>query len=154
MNALRANLNHMRGVSLIEVLVAVVVLSIGLLGIAGLQIAGIRYTYDANLRYQAAMQASDMTDRIRANRQGMIAGNYNGISGPGSDPGCISTSCSVAQMAQTDQFQWNASNAALLPGGAGTVVGDGTNFTVTITWNEMTATGPAAQTYSVVVRLQ
>ena len=48
------------GVSLIEVLVAIVILSIGLLGIAGLQLTSFRFIHNANLTYQAALQANDM----------------------------------------------------------------------------------------------
>lgn len=127
-----------RGFSLLEVLVALVVLSLGLLGIAGLQLTSVRYGYSANLLYQAALQANDMADRMRANMVGVNAGAYNNISGVGADPGCISVSCSPAQMAATDAYQWNTLNATQLPSGAGTVTGAGANsvFTITLTWNE------------------
>lgn len=142
-----------RGFSLLEVLIALVVLSIGLLGVAGLQIGGLRYVHNANLRYQASLQANDMIDRMRANRAGVAAGAYNNISGTPLDPGCISTGCSPATMAVTDAFQWNTDNAALLPGGAGTVVGNGINnvFTITITWNERGGQGEASQARTFVV---
>ena len=141
---IRSNIvNYQRGFSLLEVLIAVVILSIGLLGVAGLQLAGLRFAHNANLRYIAALQANDIADRMRANRPGVIAGAYNNLNGTGSDPGCIDTGCSPTQMAATDAFEWNTANANLLPSGAGTVTGQGVDsvFTITINWTEM---GPGA----------
>jgi len=65
------------GFTLLEVLIAVVVLSIGLLGLAGLQTTGLRNNQDAYARTQAATLANDMADRIRSNMAGFNAGNYN-----------------------------------------------------------------------------
>ena len=140
------------GFSLIEVLVAIVILSIGLLGIAGLQLTGLRYTHNANLVYQAALQANDIADRIRANSVAMDNGAYNNISGTGLDPGCILTNCSPNQIAATDQFEWNTSNAQLLPSGVGTVVGLNGNFTITVSWTELVPAGTIARSYVLVVR--
>ena len=53
------------GFTLMEILVAIVVLSIGLLGIAGLQMQGTRHVHDAQLHTLAAIQAEDMADRMR-----------------------------------------------------------------------------------------
>lgn len=145
--------NHStQGTSLLEVLIAIVVLSVGLLGIAGLQLTGMRFTSNANLRFQAQLQVNDMADRIRANSIGEQAGNYNNISGLGSNPGCISTGCTPAQMATTDAFQWNTANAALLPSGTGTVVGNGTTFTITINWTELDPTGAVTKSFVLSVR--
>ncbi len=146
-------IKHQSGFTLLEVLITVVVLSIGLLGIAGLQLVGLRFANNANLRYQAVLQANDMADRMRANQQGVSAGSYNNISGTGSDPGCITSGCSPAQMAATDAFQWNTANAQVLPAGTGTVTGNGANsvFTVTINWTEMGPTGVGSGTHSYVM---
>ncbi len=57
-----------RGVSLIEVLIAMLVLAIGLLGLAALQAQGLRFSNDALVRTQATALASDLLDRMRANR--------------------------------------------------------------------------------------
>lgn len=140
------------GVSLIEVLVAIVILSIGLLGIAGLQLTSFRFMHDSNLMYQAALQANDMADRIRANSVGRDNGNYNNISGTGSDPGCITTGCTPAQLAATDGFEWNTLNAQVLPTGTGTVVGAAGQFTITVTWSEMTPLGPLVRNFILVVQ--
>lgn len=138
-----------RGFSLLEVLITLVVLSVGLLGIAGLQITSLRYAHNANLRYQAALQANDMADRMRANQLGVESGAYNNISGMSSDPGCISSGCSASEMAQGDEYEWNTANSVLLPSGQGTVVGNGANsvFTITVTWTEVTKAGTSNQSY-------
>jgi len=135
-----------------EVLVALIILSIGLLGTAGMQLAGLRYGYSANLVYVATLQANDMADRIRANPVALAAGNYNSIAGTGSDPGCISTACTPAQMAATDAYQWNTNNALVLPAGVGTVTGGGagSTFTITVSWTEVGPgdIGNIAQSYT------
>jgi len=65
------------GATLIEVLVAIVVLSIGLLGLAGLQATSIQANQGAYYRSQASILAADITDRMRANRKAAQAGAYN-----------------------------------------------------------------------------
>lgn len=142
-----------KGLSLLEVLIALVLLAVGLLGIAGLQLTGIRYAHNASLRYQAMLQAVDMADRMRANERGLDTGAYNSISGTGTDPNCISTGCTPAQMAQTDRYEWNTTNARILPNGAGTVVNSGNRYTITVSWREMEGrlTGPTTQQVQLVI---
>lgn len=132
-----------RGFTFIEVLVSIVVLSIGLLGLAGLQATSQRANHSAYLRSQATLFAYDMADRVRANRVGMLAGDYNSISGIPSDPGCIATGCSAAQLAQYDTHAWNTALARQLPSGKGTVVGNGGVFTVTVMWDDNRGGGTA-----------
>lgn len=66
-----------RGFTLLEVMVALLILSIGLLGLAALQLTGMRYNTDAYARTQATLFAYDIIDRIRANPMGRKNGNYN-----------------------------------------------------------------------------
>ncbi len=65
------------GTTLIEILVAIVVLSIGLLGLAGLQLKGIQVNQGSSYRSQAAFLAEDIADRMRADRAGVLAGAYS-----------------------------------------------------------------------------
>ena len=111
------------GFSLIEVLVALLVLSLGLLGIAGLQMQGTRYVYDSHLSSVALIQAQDMADRMRANLPGVKDGNYSNINNTPADPGCIGSAagCTPTQLANFDAFVWNTDNAVLLPSGSGQV---------------------------------
>ena len=61
-----------RGFSLIEVLIALLVLAIGLLGLAALQAQGLRFNHDAYVRTQATHIAYDIVDRMRANRANAV----------------------------------------------------------------------------------
>lgn len=115
------------GFTLIEVLVAVLVLAIGLLGIAGLQAAGMQMNNSAYLRSQAAILAQDMADRARANTEGYQVGAYD-IGNPTSvskTDSCYTTSgCSPSNLAQSDVFRWRSNVQSLLPGGEGTICRD------------------------------
>ena len=64
---------NIRGITMVESLVALVVTSVGMLGIAGLYVTGIKAGRSALLRTQAVNLASDMADRIRANRRAVMA---------------------------------------------------------------------------------
>jgi len=64
------------GMTLIEILVAILVLSIGLLGLAGLQLKGMQVNQGSIYRWQAAMLAEDIADRMRADRVSALARNY------------------------------------------------------------------------------
>jgi type IV pilus assembly protein PilV len=101
-----------RGVSIVESLVALLVLSIGLLGIAGLFVDSVKNSRTALLRTQAINVVSDMADRIRANtaaRDAYDTSTYGGdpskqrCSAEGADEGL---NCSVAQLAEDDLARW------------------------------------------------
>ena len=133
----------MQGFTLLEVLIAIVVLSFGLMGLAGIQAVGVRNTHSANLRTLAVQQAYDMADRMRANAAGLAAGSYDAITATiSADPGCISSGCSPALLAQYDQFVWNTNNKAMLPTGKGTVaaiVGTAAPnkaYVITVMWDD------------------
>ena len=130
-----------RGFTLLEILIAVVVLSIGLLGIAGLQALGQQSNHSAYLRSQATALAYDMIDRMRANNAGVKSGDYDAIdttSNTYTDPGCSSSTCSSLQMAQYDMYDWQQELSTQLPTGNGTVAGAGSGsvFTVTVMWDD------------------
>ncbi|HJO35633.1 MAG: type IV pilus modification protein PilV [Pseudomonadota bacterium] len=145
------------GFSLIEVLVSVLVLSVALLGMASLQLFGLRFQQSAYLRSQASMAAYDILDRIRANPQGMAAGNYDTVdtdSAP-ADPNCKRSAggCTPAQRAQTDIAEW-ALVVTMLPGGNGTVGRTGDDFTVQIDWTDLGPDGAENQRLTVEAQLQ
>lgn len=140
---------HQSGFTLLEVLVAIIVISLGLLGLAGLQAATLRNNQIAYYRGMAIQQTYDMADRIRANQAGAAAGSYNNLTATiPSAPDCFSGTCTAAQMAVADHAQWNNNNARMLPGGSGTVVSAvGGSFDITVTWNENTEAGSTAQQF-------
>ena len=135
---------NQKGLSLIEVMIALAVFSFGLLALAALMASGLKYNTSALHRSHATSQAYDMGDRMRANRLGLDAGYYNNLSDSGTDPGCIESGCTPEQMAQYDTWQWNTDNARLLPEGAGTVSLKSDDpesayfglYTITVSWND------------------
>lgn len=126
-------LSVQNGFSLLEVLISVVVLSIGLLGVAALQTNAVRYNASAHLRSIAISQMGDIIDRMEANSSGLASGYYNNVSGVGTKPNC--TTCSSSQIAARDIYQWNYSNSLLLPSGQGTIQRNGSLLRITIRWD-------------------
>lgn len=116
------------GFAMIEVLVTILILSFGLLGLAGLQATGLSNNYGSHMRSIATIQTYELIDRMRANRSGVESGYYNSLGGTPSSPGCIATAtgCSPANIAITDIYEWNTRNAQLLPSGVGLVCLDST----------------------------
>lgn len=119
---------HQAGFTLIEVLIALIILSIGLLGLAGLQATGIRQNHSSLLRSQATILAYDIADRVRANRQDALANNVYNIA--------LGASASGSGVALADLTEWKAELAQKLPSGDGSIVRAGTIFTITVTWDD------------------
>jgi type IV pilus assembly protein PilV len=139
------------GFTLIEVLVTVIVLAIGLLGLAGLQLGGLRYNYSAYQRSQATIMANDIIDRMRANPTVAGTGSYNiSIGTTPAIKSCIGTAsnCTATDMAAADLYEWKQSLAAVLPAGDGSVANNAGTFTVTIQWDD-TRGEEAAKTLAV-----
>jgi type IV pilus assembly protein PilV len=116
-----------RGTTLIETLVALVVLSVGLLGIAALQMTSLRNNRGAHLRSQAQVMAYDITDRMRANRTDALANAY---------VIALTATPTGAGLVLTDLQQWKNTLAAALPGGDGAIERDGDMFRITIQWTD------------------
>ena len=125
-----------QGFTLLEVLIALVIFSFGLLALAALMAKGLQYNTSALHRSYASSQAYDMADRMRANHEGIVKEHYDEINGSETDPGCITSGCNPAQMAQHDGWEWNSVNADVLPSGSGTVARSGTTYTITLTWDD------------------
>lgn len=127
------------GFTLLEVMIALVIFSIGLLGLAGLQAGGLRSNTAAQYRTIATIQAYDMADRIRANPRGVSNGDYNALDDTSPATGnCVTATCNATQMATFDYYEWEKSTQNALPGGHGTVsgAGAGSQFTITVMWDE------------------
>jgi type IV pilus assembly protein PilV len=125
-----------RGFSLLEVLIALLVLSIGLLGLAALQAAGLRSSHGAYLSSQATLLAYDMADRVRAADRidsGLLANyTYNGdMAGYGCEG--LDPDAAIA-MGGDDRDNWLNAVACYLPTGRGIVALDGTDYLVTVEW--------------------
>jgi type IV pilus assembly protein PilV len=134
------------GFSLIEAMVTLVVLSVGMIGIASLYGQGLGAGRTALYRTQAVNLAADMADRIRVNRLGAAAYGAAAANNNCDPPGAVN--CTPAQMAAHDLFRWQASVVALLPNGVGTVqFGAGTppTYTIRVRWDEV-GIGPITHT--------
>ncbi len=171
---------YSNGFTLVEVLVTIVVVSIGLLGLAGLQINGLRANVSSETRSKATLLASDIVERMRANLAGVDANAYSNIvvnaancakpaniCGNTSDDDAVN--CTAPDMAVFDAWVWGCGTAAadvkksgvtnLLPNGTASVACNddpclpGSPHTVTVRWNELSPTDGAAtpQTIRLVV---
>ena len=138
---MRLGFRSSTGFSLVEVLVALVVLSIGLLGLAGLQTRGVRDNHGAYLRTQATFSAKDLVDSMRANRPAALAGNYD------VDFGVEVASAST--IATQDLSQWQATLAQLPGPGQGKVAVDKANrrVRVDISWDDSRGSEARATLY-------
>jgi len=143
------------GFTLIEVLIAMFVLSVGMLGSTALMLQGRSEAVKTNYEAKAMQLALGIAEQMRANIAGVTTGAYDAVATPGADPNCIATSCTVANMAAYDEFLWGQTLASNLPSGTGTVVTDGAPtdaiFTITVSWaqtRKTSATTGVAQTKS------
>lgn len=163
MMRVRAN----RGFTLLEVLIALLIFSLGLLGMAGLMVVSVKANQSAYLRTQATFLAQSMADRMRANlgEIGTYATSYPGST---TDPCAGGVACSPANVAAHDIAIWSTQLTDSLPNSsaaitcAGGPLGTGTQVgaapynglcTFTIQWSEAsldrTATGdPDLQTFA------
>jgi len=146
-----------KGFSLVEVLIALVIMSVGMLGIAGLYVHSMQAGRTSMLRHHAVTLAGDIADRIRANP---TAGAAYAAAG-GADNNCVAqgADCNVAQMASQDIFLWQAQALSFLP-----AMADGTqqvvvvfnaaalppSYNITVRWDEPTPDGIQPQ-YAITV---
>ena len=111
---------------MIEVLVSALILSVGLVGVAGLQALSLRANQSAYMRSQASALAYDLADRMRTNVAGAAAGFYAPAQAAQHTSCSTPTGCTPQQSAQNDIAEWNAALARNLPMGGGFVCIDST----------------------------
>lgn len=143
------------GFTLVEVLVAVVVLAVGLLGLAGLQVTSVRFNNSAYLRSQATNLAYDIADRIRANRSVALAspGAYDSVAIQSPPPACAVVALS-GTIANQDIQAWRNALACALPSGTGVIckgtldsadnctVIPGSVFSISVIWDDSRGQSP------------
>jgi len=122
-----SSLRRRRGVTLVEMLVALLVISIGLLGLAGLQNVSLQYNHSSYLRTNANNLAYDIADRMRANRDAARNGQYNISFGATPSGGGV---------VGNDLQEWISAIETTLPDGQGEieVQGDDRITTIRIRW--------------------
>jgi type IV pilus assembly protein PilV len=113
-----------QGVTILETLVAILVLSVGILGMVAMLINSLKLTTSSNYRTTAAQYAYGLADSIRASLPQLTS--YPGASGAGT-ANCLTTAgCTAAEITTTEVALWQAQLAASLPSGAGTICRDST----------------------------
>lgn len=125
-----------QGFSLIEVLVTMIIISFGLLGIAGVIVNSMKNNQSSYARTQASVLANDIIDRMRANRTTAETAPYAynlalGVAVPAGNTVVLN-----------DLSQWRAALAAAMPAGTGSItMADATQVTVVVQWNDARASG-------------
>jgi len=137
-----------KGVTLIEILVSVVIFSVGLLGLAGMQLNSIRFNESASVRGHAVFLASEMADRMRARPDGVDLDKFSLEECAPKPP---ATSCEDPEVA--DLADWLQNVRAQLPSGGGSVDIEGNRVTITVNWSEERLQDGASQTISIVTRM-
>ena len=143
---------HITGFTLLEIMIALMIFSIGLLGLAGLQATSLEFNRNALSRTLAIQQAENMADRIRANLKtfdGTAIASYDTVTtAMPSEPtsafnncyyisGSAPTACTPQNLAQIDIFEWQLRNSQILPSGRGRISRpSGTYFQITVMWDE------------------
>lgn len=135
----RGPARRLGGFTMVEVLVGLVVLAVGMLGIASLLVTSLNSAGAAVARMQAVNLATDIADRIRANRRAgsayAAAGASNGCVGAGA------VSCTPAQMAANDIYLWQRRLTSAF-GGAGATgtitftAGNPASYTIVVGWTD------------------
>jgi type IV pilus assembly protein PilV len=118
-----------KGLSLIEVLIALLIVSIGLLGLAALQANSLKFNHSAYLRTQATQLAYDMAERIRANREDALINNTNyEIAFADAKPS------NPSNIEERDLESWISQIEATLPNGDGEIDRTANRFTISVRW--------------------
>lgn len=130
------------GFTLVEVMVAVLVLSVGLLGFAALQTRGLRLNHDALIRTQATFLANDMMDRMRTYDVSLVGGF---VETPTGDT-CDTSASSIAN----DLNCWGDLVSAALPNGTGAItLVAGTQYQVSLSWSDRESASTKTQVWEV-----
>jgi type IV pilus assembly protein PilV len=131
------------GVSLVDVLVALLVVSLGLLAMAGLLGTTSRFSKTGEFRSTASLLAQDITDRLRANLSGARDGRYNLVTSelasarPDSAAACaVADACTPAELAAIDLAEWQATLYNSLPRGTGHLQFNGETADLWIIWQD------------------
>lgn len=151
------------GFTLIEVLITLVILAIGLLGLAATQTTGLKNNLSAYQRSQATQLAYNMADRMRVNVKD--AANATGTYATSATTSTLTnantvqanckttTGCSVALMAKNDIYEWNAKVSSILPDGEGIITFADPVYTISISWDDDRNSNTAALNFQMSFQL-
>jgi type IV pilus assembly protein PilV len=160
---LNSNSKRQKGMTLIEVLVAAIILGVGMLGILTLQTQSVQFNHQAYLKSQAIFLMGSIVDKMRSNSDALgsyVTGYYDDYSGVTDN--CETATCTSSALASWDLMQWKADVARALPAGVGEIVNaGGTTFAVRIRFEDpridsdpdVAGIQPTTEQYSVSVQL-
>lgn len=137
-----------QGFSLVEVLIALIIMSVGMLGIAGLYVQSLQAGRTSLFRHHSVTLAGDVADRIRVNPRAGVDYTGNAVNN-----NCVAMGidCTPTQMAANDILLWDQQALDSLPNGAVDIQFDGAvsppTYTITISWDEP----GAQQSYSIMI---
>lgn len=136
--------DRQRGVSLLESLVALLVLALGVLGMLGVQLKALSDNQNASQRTVAIRLANDLFERVKANSVGVtgiasysLGSSWTALSAPASAQQCDANPCTPAQQATFDLWAWQTLVRNTLPGGNATTFispSDGEQLGVMVSW--------------------
>lgn len=140
---------HTRGFTLIEVLIALFVLAIGLLGMATLMMTSMQSSQGASQRSAATLATYDLVERMRANRdRAAVAGSpYAGNPMAVALPTChnVASGCPATDIAQLDLARWRTNLTANIPGADARIQQiNNTTFCIVVFWQEPGVTQTAS----------
>jgi len=153
----RSSSRWQRGLTLIEALIALLVLAVGLLGFMGLQVRGLSYNHDAYVRSMATVLAYDMIERMRMARTHapndatltQIYAAFTGASGANAFCQPAGVFADYPTMVTAEKLCWESQVQANLPGGTSNIMRTGAGadaaspvddtFSITLTWLDRTA---------------
>lgn len=134
-----------QGFTLIEILVAVLILSLGILGLIGMESLALKSNLSAYHRSQATILAYDLADKMRGNPAGVAGSEYLAAfpNGAAHASSCVSYSgavtgsgCTPQKIAERDIYEWTTKITEILPSGAGSLAVASGIHTVTVSWDD------------------
>lgn len=120
-------------------MITVVIASFALLALAGMLVKGMQNNNSSYMRSIALQQAYDLSDRMRANPNGLTGGSYDTVTFDASATCGVCTAaspCTPTDLATYDACLWNKQNRAMLPFGQGTVAKSGKMYEITVAWDD------------------
>ena len=134
--------NRQVGFSMLEVMIALVLIAFTLLGQAGLQASALKLNKSADLRIQAVILADEIAERIEANKTVALTGAYAAslsTSPSTASADCLAANCSATNLASYDLSIWQNRVATTLPGASWQITHAGTNpstYTIVLSWTD------------------
>ena len=131
-----------KGFTLLEVMIAMVIFAVGMLGLAGIQALSFESLHSSYSRSQAVLLAYEMADRIKANSPSaspsyVITVDTTAVAGYSGSNMCVDYDCTISDVVKYDLGEWKAAVIALLPSGKASITNPSAlKHTVTIHWDE------------------